>query len=466
VSGVAGGPSLTVYISTMGCPKNLVDSEASATVLRRAGCIITDDPDRADVLMVGACSFLDAAWQETVEEIERLAEIRRDSRRDQRLVVMGCLPRHRGADLETELPEVDLFLPNGGHEQLGRLAAGWMGTGAEGEHTGTRETRVVDGAGSDRFAAFEDRILFTPAHTAYVKIAEGCNRKCSFCAIPAIRGRQDTRPVPSIVREVAGMVERGVREITLLAQDIVTWRDGRKRLADLVDEIAGTGIDWIRIFYLHPAGLDLELVRRLFSHPSVVRYLEIPVQHCNDTVLERMRRSYGRRDLEELFGRLRTEYPDAVIRSEVIAGFPGETEDQFEELIRFVEQFEFDSLGIFPYSNELGTEASGFGTFCPEHLIRQRVDELSRIQEAVSFGIQSRRIGKVYPVLIDRKCEPGETGAGPATGSAGRFYGQALDIDGEVRIDTADLPVGEFAQVEITDCDLFDLKGRSLVDAA
>jgi ribosomal protein S12 methylthiotransferase len=450
----------------MGCPKNLVDSEASATVLQRAGCVITDDPARADVLMVGACSFLDVSWRETVEEVERLADIRRGSRRGQRLVVMGCLPRHRGGDLEKELPEVDLFLPTGGHERLAQLAAGWLEPGTGGREAGAGGTRLVDGAGSDRFAAFEDRILFTPAHTAYVKIAEGCNRKCSFCAIPAIRGRQKTRSLPSIVREVEGMVDRGVREITLLAQDIVTWRDGDKRLADLVDEIAGTGIDWIRIFYLHPAGLDMELVRRLFSHPSVVRYLEIPVQHCNDTVLARMRRSYGRRDIEDLLGRLRVEYPDVVIRSEVIAGFPGETEEQFEELTGFVEQFEFDSLGIFPYSNELGTEASGFGSNCPEPLIRQRVDELSRIQEAVSFGIQSRRIGQVYPVLIDRKCEPGETAADPDAGFAGRFYGQALDIDGEVRIDTADLSVGEFAQVEITDCDLFDLKGRLLVDAA
>jgi ribosomal protein S12 methylthiotransferase len=253
------------------------------------------------------------------------------------------------------------------------------------------------------------------------------------------------------------LVDRGVREVTLLAQDIVTYRDGNRRLTDLVASIAATGVDWIRIFYLHPAGLDLPLVRELFSHDAVVRYLEIPVQHCNDDVLVRMRRSYGRRELESLLRGLRAEFPDAVIRSEVIAGFPGETEEAFSELKRFIEEFEFDSLGVFPYSCELGTEASGIGRPCPEPVIRHRADDLVRVQQAVSFGIQSRRIGRVYPVLVDRKCEP--AGDSPA-GYAGRFYGQALDIDGEVFIEAENMTVGQFAEVEITDSGLFDLTGR------
>ena len=455
-----GDGALKVFISTMGCPKNLVDSEASATILERAGCLVTSDPSRADVLMVGACSFLDSSWRETVEEVERLAEFKRrsggETARTPRLVLMGCLPRHRNEDLVSVLPDVDVFLPTGSHERLEELAGEWSRTSVLGGRPAPEE-RLLDGTGTDRFAAFENRVLFTPSHTAYVKIAEGCNRKCSFCAIPAIRGRQVTRPVRSIVREVEGLVGRGVKEITLLAQDIVTYRDGRSGLTGLVDEIVKTGIDWVRIFYLHPAGLNLEIVRKLFSHPSVVRYLEVPVQHCSDEVLSRMHRSHNRKDLENLLKGLRGEFPDAVVRSEVIAGFPGETEEHFEELVRFIEQFEFDSLGIFPYSSELGTEASGFADAVPEPLIRHRTDELTRVQEAVSFGVQSGHIGRVYPVLIDRTCGTDEVSGG---GYAGRFYGQALDIDGEVYVESRDLSVGEFAQVEITESELFDLRGK------
>jgi ribosomal protein S12 methylthiotransferase len=451
--------ALKVYISTMGCPKNLVDSEASAAVLELAGCRVTSDPSGADVLMVGACSFLDVSWRDTVEEVERLAEFKQRAGEgtagSPRLVLMGCLPRHRGVDLETALPDVDVFLPTGSHEKLKELAAEWSASGSGGGPV--PGGRVLDGTGTDRFAAFENRVLFTPSHTAYVKIAEGCNRKCSFCAIPAIRGRQVTRPVDSIVREVEGLVGRGVKEITLLAQDIVTYCDGRRGLNDLVDEIVKTGIDWVRIFYLHPAGLNLEIVRKLFSHSSVVRYLEVPVQHCSDAVLSRMRRSHNRGDLENLLKGLRGEFPDVVVRSEVIAGFPGETEEQFEELVHFIEEFEFDSLGVFPYSSELGTEASNFADAVPEPLIHLRVDELTRVQEAVSFGVQSRHIGRVYPVLIDRECGADEESGGRY---AGRFYGQALDIDGEVYVDSKDLSVGEFAQVEITESGLFDMKGK------
>ncbi len=454
-----GDDALKVYISTMGCPKNLVDSEASAAVLERAGCRVTPDPHGADVLMVGACSFLETSWQETVEEVERLAEFKHEAgggkRTGPRLVLMGCLPRHRDEDLEKTLPDVDLFLPTGGHEMLKELAAEWRQSTDPGGAPAP-DHRLLDGAGTDRFAAFENRVLFTPSHTAYVKIAEGCNRKCAFCAIPTIRGRQVTRPVASIVREVEGLVGRGVKEITLLAQDIVTYRDGRTGLNGLVDEIVKTGIDWVRIFYLHPSGLNLEIVKKLFGHPSVVRYLEVPVQHCSDVVLARMRRSHNRGDLEKLLRGIRGEFPDVVVRSEVIAGFPGETDEQFEELVHFIEEFEFDSLGIFPYSSELGTEASKFTDAVPEPLIHQRVDELTQVQEAVSFGVQSRHIGQVYPVLIDRLCGTDEE---PGGGYAGRFYGQALDIDGEVYVESENLSVGEFAQVEITESGLFDMKG-------
>jgi ribosomal protein S12 methylthiotransferase len=462
---------LRAYISTMGCPKNLVDSEAAASVMASAGCEITADPSSADVLLVGACSFLDSSWRDTVEEINRLAAIKRAGNGGW-LVLMGCLPKHRGDDLEGMLPDVDYFLPTGAHERLAGLVQSWREErdGGIPPGSGNAGSRTVDCAGADRFAAFEDRILFTPSHTAYVKIAEGCNRRCSFCAIPAIRGRQHTRPAASIVREVEGLVERGVKEITLLSQDVVSYRDGGRRFVDLVDEIVNTGIEWIRVFYLHPSGLELEDVERLFRHESVVRYLEVPVQHASNRVLEAMRRGHDRPHVERLVAGIRSRFPEAVIRSEVIVGFPGETERDFEELLEFVEEIGFDSLGFFPYSREPGTEAAALGGIVPERIVRQRVEELNRVQEAISFGVQAGRVGETYTVLVDRKCEPFEDAfadADASTGAhAGRFYGQAPEIDGEVFVATDDVVVGEFARVRITESGVFDLKGTLLRDSS
>ena len=468
------------YISTMGCPKNLVDSEAAAAILGETGYVLTDEPSEADLLLVGACSFLQSSWRETVEEVERLARFKsakrpKGAKRDdkepgsrRRLVLMGCLPRHRKENLETELADVDHFLPTGAHEKLAGLVEQWRGARDGPDGPEATASRIDDTAGVDRFAAFEKRILLTPPHTAYVKIAEGCNRRCSFCAIPAIRGRQITRPVSSIVREVEGLVERGVKEITVLSQDIVSYKNGGTNFVDLVDEISRTGVDWIRLFYLHPVGLTLEDVRRLFEHPSVVRYLELPIQHVSNRILDRMRRSHDRNHLERLIGGIREEFPDTVVRSEVIVGFPGETEDEFEELLSFVEEIEFDSLGVFPYSREPGTEAGEFADQAARSLIRHRVDELTQVQDAVSFGVQSRRIGRRYTVLVDRKCDPGEQGtssqqAGCEAGCyAGRYYGQALDIDGEVFVESDDIDVGEFVRVRITGNGTHDLNGELL----
>jgi ribosomal protein S12 methylthiotransferase len=439
------------YIVTLGCPKNLVDSEATHNVLRGSGCEITGDPAAADVLMVGACSFLDASWQETVEETRRLARYKRGRRRP-RLVLMGCLPRHRQEDLESTLPWVDHFLPTGAHGRLPELIASWGG--------GTPLARTLALGDADRFAGFEGRELLTPGHTAYVKVAEGCNRACTFCAIPIIRGRQVSRSADSIVREVDALVARGVREVTLLAQDIVSYRDGTSRFADVVDRLAATGVDWIRIFYVHPAGITVDHIARLFEHPSVCRYLEMPVQHCSTRLLERMKRSYDRAHVEKLIQDVRASFPDVVIRSEVIAGFPGETEEEFEELKNFLSDFEFDSLGVFPYSPEPGTEAAPLAAADTAAVASRRAAELSEVQEAASFGARARFRDKTLRVLVDRKMEPGETGYEGCT-RAGRFYGQALDIDGEVYLDGDSRP-GDFVDVRITDTDVFDLRGESL----
>jgi ribosomal protein S12 methylthiotransferase len=441
------------HLVTLGCPKNLVDSEAATSILRQSGCEVTDDPARADVLMVSACSFLESAWNETVEETRRLARYKRAG--GKRLVLMGCLPRHRNLDLERELPWVDHFLPTGAHANLAAMVEAW---GRE-----RPVPRVLERGELDRFAGFETREILTPSHAAYVKVAEGCNRRCTFCAIPAIRGRQVSRSVDSIAREVDGLVARGVREVTLLAQDIVSYRDGNARFADLVDRVVQTGVEWVRIFYVHPAGLGVEHLAPVFAHASVCRYLEMPVQHSSSRLLERMRRSYDRAHLERLLHGIREAFPDAVIRSEVIVGFPGERDEDFEDLKAFIGDFTFDSLGVFTYSPEPGTEAASYPDAVAASVARERAAELASLQEAFSFGARARFRGRILRVLVDRPLDAAEGTQG--AGFAGRFYGQAPEIDGEVFL-AGPARAGEFVEARVTETDVFDLRADVLPAAS
>jgi ribosomal protein S12 methylthiotransferase len=326
---------------------------------------------------------------------------------------------------------------------------------------GETTARMLSVVGLDRFAGFENRALVTPPHTAYVKIAEGCSRRCSFCAIPKIRGAMVCRSADSIVREVEGLVERGVKEVSLLSQDITSYTAGGRRLPDLVDAIAGTGIDWIRIFYVHPGSLTLDLTRRLFEHESVCRYLEVPVQHAADGVLEAMGRTYTRAKLEKVFADIRREFPDVVIRSEIIVGFPGETEDNFEELKGFVGTAEFASLGVFCYSPEPNTGAVLLDGTVSDSLKRDRMDEIADIQRSVSFGLLERERGRTRRILVDRRVDR-ETALYEDCSHAGRYYGQAYEIDGEVYLKGGGLDVGEFVDARITDSDEFDLAAEAI----
>lgn len=437
---------MKTHIITLGCPKNLVDSEASMSLLQGSGCTMVDDPRDADLLIVSACSFLDAAWQETVEEVERMAVLKKQYG-DKKLILMGCLPKHRREDLAGLLPDVDRFLHSADHYRLPAIVGEWRQTPAP----------AITGLDGDRFAGYEDRALLTPSHTAYVKIAEGCSRRCSFCAIPKIRGRMISRPVASVVREVQRLRERGVKEVSLLAQDITSYRDGDRRLPDLVSAIAETGIDWIRIFYVHPGSLTLDLARRFFEHPNVCRYLEAPVQHASDRILRAMRRPYTADRLRRLFDGLRSEFPDLRVRSEVIVGFPGETEDDFQQLLDFVQRQAFASLGVFTYSPEQSTPAAALEPAVPNGVKSERASELSSLQETVTFGLHCRDEGTVRRILVDRELQDNDA---PGFRYAGRYYGQALEVDGEVRLKGDSLPIGQFVDARILESDSIDLRAE------
>ena len=441
---------MKTFIVTMGCPKNTVDTEAAIGFLRRAGCTMVAAAEEADLLIVNACSFLDSAWRETVEEVEQLSDLKR-THSGKKIVLMGCLPVHRSEGWRESLPAVDRFLPTGAHGLLPSIVdsfrKGGVGFG------GTGEIRA------DRFAGFENRVRTTPGHLAYVKIAEGCSRSCSFCAIPAIRGGMVSRPTEAIVREIEALRREGVKEVSLLAQDIASYRDGRSRFPELVDAIARTGVDWIRVFYVHPASLSVEFARRVFAHPSVCRYLELPIQHASDRMLRLMGRGHNRAHLESVLGRVRQEFPDIVVRSEVIVGFPGETEEDFDDLKRFVESAGFASLGVFVYSREEGTRAAALGTPVEPAVAAERSSEITDIQNSVTFGFLSDERGKRHRVLVDRRLE---RGVRPGFTHAGRYYGQAYEIDGEVYIRGRGVEPGGFSVVRITDADAFDLEAEAV----
>jgi ribosomal protein S12 methylthiotransferase len=441
---------MKTFIVTMGCPKNTVDTEAAIGFLRRAGCTMVDEPEEAELLIVNACSFLDSAWRETVEEVERLSDLKRaDPRR--KIVLMGCLPVHRTDGWRDAIPHVDRFLPTGAHSRLAAIVGCWR--------KGESEDRVTGEIPVDRFAGFESRVRTTPRHIAYVKIAEGCSRACAFCAIPAIRGGMVSRPAEAVVREVAALREEGVREVSLLAQDITSYRDGRTGFPDLVDAIAGTGVEWIRVFYVHPASYSIELARRMFEHPSVCRYLELPVQHASDRLLRLMRRGHTRAELERLLGAVRREFPDVVVRSEVIVGFPGETDLDFEDLKSLVENAGFASLGVFVYSPEQGTGAARLAERVDPSAAAERAAEIADLQRSITFGLLSGELGRRHRVLVDRRLE--RRGERAGFSHAGRYYGQAYEIDGEVYMKGPGLQEGVFAEVRITDADAFDLEAQT-----
>ncbi len=441
---------MKTYFVSLGCPKNTVDAEASLGLLVGAGCTITDDPAGADLLIVNACSFIDSAWRETLEEVERLARIKGRGQR-KKLVLMGCLPLHRGGGWRESLGCVDHFLPAGGHSLLPSIVESFRSGRDPGRWS------AVDGL--DRFAGFEERVRLTPRHIGYVKIAEGCSRRCTFCAIPRIRGAMVSRTKDSIVREVERLMEDGVKEVSLLAQDVASYSDGRERFADLVGAIAETGVDWVRVLYLHPSSLSVDLVKRIFEYPSVCRYLEVPIQHASDRMLERMGRHYTRKHLERLLAGIRREFPDVLVRSEVMVGFPGEDDADFDELKSFVETAQFASLGVFVYSREAGTAAHSLAAGPADRAGPDRASEIVDIQRSVTFGLLSEQKGKRHRVLVDRAVEPGEDGPGNFP-YAGRFYGQAYEIDGEVYLDARDLDVGGFVEARITNADVFDLEGE------
>lgn len=462
---------LRVYLDSLGCAKNLVDSEATLGLLRAAGCETGAEPAEADVLVVNTCGFLELAREEAIERILELAQLK-GTARPRLLAVLGCLVARAPAELQESIPEVDVWLPAGRHGELvGALRQAWDGRQAEGRR------RAADRSGSGRapitaFAGFGERELLTPAHTAYLKIAEGCSNPCTFCSIPLMRGTQRSRTPDAIVEEAAGLARRGVRELHLVAQDLTQYGHDlrpRRDLLDLVGELAAvTGIEWIRLLYAHPAHLGKRLLEGLFMVPKVVPYLDLPVQHAAPRLLRAMRRGHGPERLRRQVTWLRGHVPDMTLRSTVIVGFPGETERDFEQLCRFVQELRFERLGVFTYSREPGTTAYGLPGRPRSTTAMRRLHQLTDLQMEIAAQHSAARVGSRTRILVDALLGEGDDELPPiarGTVALGRSPAEALDIDGVVYLEPPPagqppLQPGQFVAAAIVAADVHDLRAR------
>jgi len=442
-------PDQTIHFISLGCAKNRVDSEVMLGVAQHAGYRHVPDPAEARVILVNTCGFIDAAKQESIEVVLEMAEHKRTGACRQ-LIVAGCLSQRHPRELADAMPEVDHFL---GSSDMLRLA--------EVLHGGSDRILVGDPAAWIMGAA-DPRTLTTHAGSAYVKLAEGCNRECSFCVIPALRGQQRSRPLSDLIAEVEHLAATGVVEVNLLAQDSVAYgRDlrARVRLARAVSRIADVpGIRWVRIHYLYPEPLDAELVALWAEHPRVLPYVDIPLQHVADTMLRRMRRGYDGRRARGLVERVRREVPEVVLRTAFIVGHPGETRAEYEELSDFVREAEFDHLGVFCYSDESGTHSQRLKGKIAPRIAESRARRLMEIQRRIAARKNTERIGQELEVLVEGRSEEHEWVI------QGRHAGQAPEIDGVVYLSGAETHPGQFCRVRITNASDYDLVGEVIPD--
>ncbi|MEB2313464.1 MAG: 30S ribosomal protein S12 methylthiotransferase RimO [Sorangiineae bacterium] len=437
--------SRTIHFVSLGCPKNRVDTEVMLGVAERAGYQHLDDPKEALVLVVNTCGFIDAAKKESIDTILELAEYKKTGRCE-KLVVAGCLSQRYPGELAEGLPEVDHFLGSSDMLTLAHVLAG-------------DAARMLVGNPADWVVGASDpRRVSTRGGSAYVKLAEGCNRSCSFCVIPAIRGKQRSRAADDIVREVERLAEAGVLEVNLVSQDTVAY--GRDRpeggsLAEVVQRIAEVpGLAWVRLHYLYPETLDPALIELLAHHPRVLPYVDMPLQHAADAMLRRMRRGHGGARLRQVVERLRREIPGLVMRTAFIVGHPGETAAEFDELVDFVRWAEFDRMGVFRFSDEPGARSHELEGKVPGKIAAARVSQLMRVQKAISRKKNRALIGRELEVLVE----------GPSAESelvmVGRHAGQAPEIDGVVYLSNGEVEPGRMVRVVVSQASDYDLVGE------
>jgi len=422
-----------VNVITLGCSKNLVDSENIITQLKANDIEVHHESSKkTDTVIVNTCGFIDLAKQESIDTILQYAKLKKKGKLD-KLYVTGCLSQRYKDALEVEIPEVDAFF---GTMELPSLLAK---LNADYKHE-----------------LIGERIPTTPMHYAYIKIAEGCNRTCSFCAIPLMRGGHVSRTIEDIAKEAKHLVGLGVKEVMLIAQELTYYGLDlykKRALADLLKELSSVeGLAWIRIHYAYPHKFPMDVLEAINDYPKVCKYLDIPLQHASDSVLFRMKRQITKKETESLVKTIREKVPGIAIRTTFLVGFPGETEEEFQELMDFVREMRLDRVGVFKYSHEEDTSAHAMEDDVPEEIKEERAAAIMSLQEGISLEKNQTKIGKVFKVLIDRK-------------EGGYYYGRtefdSPEVDNEVLINAGEhyLRVGDFADIKIIEAEEHDLYG-------
>lgn len=425
-----------VNIITLGCSKNMVDSEVLSGQLLANDIDVVHENKRSDhnIVVVNTCGFIEKAKEESISAILDQVELKRRGKID-KVYVTGCLSERYKKNLEEEIPEVDAYF-------------------------GTMELPLI-------LKQFEvdykselvgERLLATPQHYAYLKISEGCNRTCAFCAIPLMRGQHTSRPMDELVKEAEGLVKKGVKEIMLIAQELTYYGLDiykKRMLPDLLRRLSDVkGLEWIRLHYAYPSKFPLEILDAIKERENICNYLDMPLQHAANNMLKAMKRQITREEMEELIAAVREKVPGICLRTTLIAGFPGETENDVEELKTFLQKQRFDRVGIFTYSHEEGTSAYDLPDDVPAEEKERRAQEIMEVQQEISFELNQQKIGKTFKTLIDKK-------------EAGRYLGRtefdSVEVDNEVVVQGKDLRIGEFANVRITKAYDYDLEGEALL---
>jgi len=422
-----------ISVITLGCSKNTVDSERLMNQLKLNHLELTKNLDEADALIINTCGFIEAAKEESINTILEAVELKKEGK-IRKVVVIGCLSERYAKELRNEIPEVDSYFGTEAYESVLREFGGNL-----------------------KYELLGERLLTTPKHFAYLKISEGCDHPCSFCAIPLMRGKHKTKPMEDLIKEAEFLSSQGVKELILIGQDTTDYgKDlyGKRNISELINKLSLiNGIEWIRIMYAYPSHFPDDLIETISLNPKVCKYIDLPLQHISDNVLKSMRRGISKRRTIELIEKLRTKIPELTLRTTFIVGYPSETEKDFEELCNFVQDIKFERFGVFTYSMEENTESYKLGDPIPQEVKEERKAILMELQKEISYNKNKELIGRKLKVIID--------------GKENEYYiarteRDAPEVDGEVYIqkNQNSIQIGEFYSAEIYDCNEYDLFGK------
>ena len=437
---------MKILFVSLGCDKNLVDSEKMLGMLQEKGYTFTDDEAEADVVVVNTCCFIGDAKEESINTLLQMGELK-DSGQVKALIAAGCLAQRYREEIQKEIPQVDAI--------IGTTAIDEIVAALEEILAGQKQNHYEDINAAP--VTETNRVVTTGGHFAYLKIAEGCDKHCTYCIIPKVRGNYRSVPKESLLKEATELADKGVRELILVAQETTVYgKDlyGKKSLHILLKKLCEIrGIRWIRVLYCYPEEIYDELIETIRDEKKICHYLDIPIQHASDRILKRMGRRTSKQELIDIIGKLRKEIPDIVLRTTLITGFPGETEEDHEELKEFVDEMEFDRLGVFTYSPEENTPAAEMADQVPEEVKEERRDELMELQQEISYDRGQDRIGQELLVMIEGK-------VADESAYIGRTYGDAPKVDGYIFVQTGELLMtGDFAKVRVTGALEYDLIG-------